>query len=335
MYHSSFLPRGYLLNNQYVIDNVLGAGGFGITYLGIDKNSGEKLAIKEFLPSQFSYRDSNRVSITPNNSDYERDIYYKLLKRFKEEAKLLAELKHKNVVKVKEYFESNNSAYIVMSYIYGKDLNRYLEGKENLSEKEIKELIIPVLDGLSEVHAKGYLHRDISPDNIYMRENSIPMLIDFGAARFSMGEKSGMLTAIAKAGYSPPEQYTANREQFFSSDLYAISAVIYRMITGKRPVESVARQMALLNGEKDPLENLEEKYSGEYSPKFLQTVMKGLNVKQSERISDIQSFKSGIKTKRGDINGGGEGGGVQIIHIVIWGLVIVYLFFVFIGIFST
>jgi len=218
-HHSSFLPRGYLLDNQYIVDNVLGAGGFGVTYLGIDKDSGEELAIKEFLPSQFSYRDSNQVSVTPNNSEYERDIYFKLLKSFKKEAKLLEELKHKNVVKVKKYFESNNSAYIVMPYIQGEDLNSYLEGKDNLTEQEIKELMIPVLDGLSEVHAKGYLHRDISPDNIYMRENSIPMLIDFGAARFSMGEKSGMLTAIAKAGYSPPEQYTANIEQFFSSDL--------------------------------------------------------------------------------------------------------------------
>ena len=324
-HHSSFLPRGYLLDNQYIVDNVLGAGGFGVTYLGIDKDSGEELAIKEFLPSQFSYRDSNQVSVTPNNSEYERDIYFKLLKSFKKEAKLLEELKHKNVVKVKKYFESNNSAYIVMPYIQGEDLNSYLEGKDNLTEQEIKELMIPVLDGLSEVHAKGYLHRDISPDNIYMRENSIPMLIDFGAARFSMGEKSGMLTAIAKAGYSPPEQYTANIEQFFSSDLYAISAVIYRMITGSKPIESVARQMAILNSGRDPIVNLEEKYKGQYSSKFLKTVMKGLNVKQDERISDIQSFKSGIKTS-------GQKGELQLIHIIVWGIIITFSVLVIIGI---
>jgi len=324
-HHSSFLPRGYLLDNQYVIDNVLGAGGFGVTYLGIDKDSGEKLAIKEFLPSQFSYRDSNQVSVTPNNSDYERDIYFKLLKSFKKEAKLLEELKHKNVVKVKKYLESNNSAYIIMPYIQGEDLHSYLEGKDNLTEQEIKELIIPILDGLSEVHARGYLHRDISPDNIYMREDSIPMLIDFGAARFSMGEKSGMLTAIAKAGYSPPEQYTANIEQFSSSDLYAISAVIYRMITGSKPIESVARQMAILNSKRDPIVNLEEKYKGQYSSRFLKTVMKGLNVKQDERISDIQSFKSGIKAS-------GQKGKLQLIHIIVWGMIIAFTVLVIIGI---
>ena len=330
MYHSSFLPRGYLLNNQYVIDNILGAGGFGVTYLGIDKNSGEKFAIKEFLPNQYSYRDSNKITITPNNSKQEREIYYTLLKRFKEEAQLLKELKHKNVVKVKEYFEINNSAYIVMSYIHGEDLNSYLEGKKRLREQEIRELIIPVLDALSEVHAKGYLHRDISPDNIYMRENSIPMLIDFGAARFSMGEKSGMLTAIAKAGYSPPEQYTANREQFFSSDLYAISAVIYRMITGVKPVDAVARQMAMVGRESSLMINLEKEYNGRYSQNFLQAVMKGLSIEQSKRFQNIKTFRKGLNNSDTPPNSNPKSS-IQIIHIIIWGLTSILMVLTIIG----
>jgi len=323
------LPLGYLLNNQYVIDKCLGSGGFGITYLGIDKNSGEEFAIKEFFPNQFSSRGTNQIFITPNNHKDEI-IYYKYLKRFRKEAEILKELTHQNIVKVKEYFEENNSGYIVMPYIKGMDLEKYLDTRSSLEEEEILHIINPILDGLKEVHSKGYLHRDISPDNIYMRDNSIPMLIDFGSARFYMAKNSGALTAILKIGYSPVEQYTNNNEQDASSDIYALSAVIYRMITGVKPVDAVARQMAMVGRESSLMINLEKEYNGRYSQNFLQAVMKGLSIEQSKRFQNIKTFRKGLNNSDTPPNSNPKSS-IQIIHIIIWGLTSILMVLTIIG----
>lgn len=327
------LPMGYLLNNKYVIDKCLGSGGFGITYLGINRYSGEEFAVKEFFPNQFSSRGTNQVYITPNNSKDE-GIYYKYLKRFKEEAELLEKLRHQNIVQVEEYFECNNSGYIVMPYIDGMDLEKYLEKKSSLNQEEILQIINPILDGLREVHSKGYLHRDISPDNIYMRNNSIPMLIDFGSARFYMAKNSGALSAILKIGYSPVEQYTTNNEQNAASDIYALSAVIYRMITGQKPVDAVARQTAMVKRQPSSMINLEKEYQGKYSQSFLKAVMKGLNIEQDKRFQNIKTFRSGLHKNSNSLIPNDEKDDkppVQIIHIVIWGLTFVFMLLAIIG----
>ncbi len=128
-------------------------------------------------------------------------------------------------------------------------LKKYLERNKNktFSQDEILNIVMPILEGLKEVHSKGYLHRDIAPDNIFLRENYLPVLIDFGSSRNAIGNKSRTLSAIVKPGYSPPEQYTFNSKQNATADIYAICAVMYEMITGKRPPESIHRQSEIFN----------------------------------------------------------------------------------------
>jgi len=286
------LPNGFILQNEYKIIGVLGQGGFGITYLAEDINLKYKVVIKEFLPQDMAARDETRISIKPFTKDTKS--YEHLLKRFSEEAQLLAKMHHPNIVKVIRFFKANNTAYFVMEYAEGQTLKDYLKTHKTLNEEEILSIMMPILEGAKYVHSQGFLHRDIAPDNIYLTKNGMPILIDFGAARDAIAEESKNISSIVKEGYSAPEQYTVNNQQNASADIYALGAVFYRLITGKVPVNAPHRQTALLNDEPDPIGDIAKEYSGKYSQTLLHAVKKALNIRASDRFDSVAEFQKAL-----------------------------------------
>ena len=249
------LPNGSYVR-EYQIEKELGTGSFGVTYLAIDTHLNRYVAIKEFLPNDIAIRQQDHSISPKSNSDYE-DFEYGL-DRFINEAKTLARFNHPNIVKILNFFEANNTAYIVMEYEEGEDLEEYISRKGKLEENEILSIVLPVLDGLRDLHSQSYLHRDIKPANIYIRSNEIPMLIDFGATRYSIGLKSKSLSVILTVGYAPKEQYNSRAKQEPYTDLYAVGAVMYKMVTGKVPIEASARSDDITDDKPDPHVKLQD-----------------------------------------------------------------------------
>lgn len=230
------LAPGYALN-EYRIESTLGIGGFGLTYLATDCNLKLKVAIKEYMPSDLASRCDDQ-SIEPK-SDESRDTFNWGLARFLDESRTLASFRHPNIVRVMRFFEANKTAYMVMEFVAGQSFTEWVKPRRPLAEKEVLSIINPLLDGLELIHQGGYLHRDIKPSNIFIREDSSPVLLDFGSARAVSANTE--LTAIVTPGYAPFEQSHSHGNQGPWSDLYAIGAVLYWIVTGQRPVEAAAR----------------------------------------------------------------------------------------------
>ena len=281
------LPAGYRLQN-YRIENVLGVGGFGVTYLASHATLGHRVAIKEYLPNEFAVRDGTTVyaKSTSDRTDFEWG-----LARFLDEAKTLARFEHRNVVRVRDYFEANHTAYIVMDYEDGEPLDRLLDRHGTLTEAQLRRVLLPVVDGLREVHAAGFLHRDIKPSNVFVRrEDESPVLLDFGAARQALGRKSRSLTAVASAGYSPPEQYESEGEQGAWTDIYALSALCYRAIRGESPVEAPRRLNRMAQGQADPLAKLGDLMTEGFSGSFLEAIDQGLELAATRRPANLDDW---------------------------------------------
>jgi hypothetical protein len=228
------LPAGHGVQ-EYRIDGLLGVGGFGLTYLATDANLNLKVALKEYLPGDVAVRAPDQ-SIVPSTPDTAEDFAWGK-RRFLEESRTLASFRHPNIVRVMRFFEANGTVYMVMEYVNGAPLPDWVRARRPLVEGQIAALAGPLLDGLEVVHNAGYLHRDIKPGNIYIREDGSPVLLDFGSAR----QKNVELTAIVSPGYAPFEQYHTQGKQGPWSDLYAFAGVLYWMVTGERPVEAAAR----------------------------------------------------------------------------------------------
>ena len=285
--HKQALPTGYRLQN-YRIEGVLGVGGFGVTYLAAHATLGHRVAIREYLPNEFAIRDGTTVhpKSTSDRSDFEWG-----LTRFLEEAKTLARFEHRNLVRVRDYFEANHTAYIVMDYEDGEPLDRLLERHGTLTEAQLKRVLLPIVDGLREVHAAGFLHRDIKPSNVYVRRSDeSPVLLDFGAARQALGRKSRSLTAVASAGYSPPEQYESDGEQGAWTDIYALSALSYRAIHGESPVEAPRRLNRLAQGQADPLTKLSDLAPEGLSASLVEAVDQGLELAVARRPANLDDW---------------------------------------------
>jgi serine/threonine protein kinase len=231
------------LNNRYKIEEVLGHGGFGITYSALDKILNVKVAIKEYLPRQLATRAEGQTKVSIFTGESRKHYDYGL-KKFLEEAQSIAQFSHHpNIVSARDYFETNNTAYMVMEYIEGVTLKEYLEQKGGrIPFEEAKAIMMPVMDALREVHSVGLLHRDISPDNIYITTTGQVKVLDFGAARYYAGEQSKSLSVILKPGYAPEEQYRSSGKQGTWTDVYATGATIYRVISGKTPPEALDRK---------------------------------------------------------------------------------------------
>ncbi len=234
------LPLGSVLAGQYVIEGVLGQGGFGITYAARDHVSKNVVAIKEYFPDSIATR-VNQSTVVPYSGNKE-DNYQYGLDCFKKEAYTLGQFAgHPHIVNIHCYFEENGTAYFVMDMIRGMSLASYLKQKKTLKYEEALAILLPVMQALVDVHAKNIIHRDISPDNIYLEDGGGIKLLDFGAARYSIGDRTQSLSIILKHGFAPPEQYTSRGHQGPYTDIYALGATFYYVLSGRKLPDSIER----------------------------------------------------------------------------------------------
>lgn len=283
------LPVGYSLHWYEIVD-VIGRGGFGITYLARDKNLDLLVAIKEYLPTDFANRHDDST-VQPRTGE-QRDLYDWGLERFVTEARILAKFTHPNIIRVLSVFEQNNTAYMVMEYAQGEDLSSYYKRRRKehqpLDEQEYLDIFVPICDGLSLVHNEGFIHRDIKPANIYISRDNIPMLLDFGSARKSMAHKTKALTSLVTVGYAPFEQYQEGTgKQGPWTDIYSLGASIYVGITGKKPEDAMARGGQLLETGHDSYRPLSRIARGQFSEHFLLAVDNALMFKAENRPNHI------------------------------------------------
>lgn len=289
------LPTGYNLH-RYQIRGVLGAGGFGITYRALHEALENEVAIKEYFPAEWAYRDHNGTAVRANAQGQvpartgEPPCYEWGLQRFLDEAKILVQINHPGVVRVRDYFTANGSAYIVMEFEEGMSLSAALQQGGILPEQELRRLLDDVLPALETVHSQGYLHRDIKPSNLYLRSrDGHAMLIDFGAARQALGRRTRSVTSVVTPGYSPIEQYVTVGEDYGPwTDIYALGAVLYRCITGAPPVEAPGRVL------KDPVQPAIEAGAGLYSRGLLEVVDQSLAVRPEERYKTIAAMRDAL-----------------------------------------
>ena len=282
--NSYSLQRNTGLIGRYVIQKVLGQGGFGITYLGIDKLYGNKVAIKEYYPQKIAMRKAQYEDVVTVTSIEEKNNYDKGKKRFLDEAQVMARFnKNEGIVKILDFFEANNTAYIVMEYLEGITLKQYLGKYGVIQFRNLIEMMLPLLEALIEIHSQGLIHRDISPDNIMVQHNGKLKLMDFGAARDYTESGNKSLTVILKPGYAPPEQYQTHGVQGPWTDIYALCATIYKCLTGITPPDAIARVMDDKFKEPDQLD-------GKLSPDIKKILWKGMNIFPEERYQDIGEF---------------------------------------------
>ena len=232
-----------ILYGKYLTGKALGEGGFGITYMGLDLNLHIKTAIKEYYPLGFVTRNNNiSNTLIPNEGSHGK-YFLEGRDKFINEAKSLGKFHAMpGIVSVKDFFLENGTAYIVMEYIEGRTMDKFLtERGERIPAQQVFDMMLPIVDILAEVHTHGIIHRDISPNNIMVTQNGELKLIDFGAARdfAESGKKS--ISIMLKPGFSPEEQYRSRGVQGPWTDIYALCATMYRAITGITPAESTGR----------------------------------------------------------------------------------------------
>ena len=304
--HPMALQAGYELH-WYRVESVLGHGAFGITYLAHDINLDRQVAIKEYLPDQFSVRHSD-LTVRPTTDKHKEDFEWGL-KRFISEAKILTKFEHPNLVRVFNVFEMNNTAYMVMNYEVGKSLKEILKSRTTLNEPELMKILIPLLSGLEVMHEKGFIHRDIKPGNIYIRRNGSPVLLDFGSARKTragrgreMSAEQETVTTLVSPGYAPIEQYSSSSiRQGPWTDIYGIGATLYKSVTGKMPVAAVDRSETIVHDNKDcylPASSLPE---GKYTEQFLEAIDHAMAFKADERPQDVVEWRTEFGIVEDDI----------------------------------
>lgn len=287
------LRQGEMLN-WYKIERVLGRGGFGVIYLATDTNLDHKVAIKEYRVLEAAGNVATRTEVAAQDPNTREGM-----QRFISEARNLVRFKHPNIVRVMSVFELNDTAYIVMEFEEGIDFREYLQNPRNRSEVALKKLLVPIADGLAQVHQSGFIHRDIKPANILVRTDGSPVLLDFGSARSSQSAHTEPLTALVSAGYAPLEQYSggSEREQGPWTDIYALGAVLYFAVTGIEPVDSAKRGSAMLNGGQDPLLKARMVGHGHYSQTFLAAIDWALQFRISERPQSLSVWMQAMLRK--------------------------------------
>ena len=279
------LPANTMLDGTYRIARVVGSGGFGITYEAEDINLATLVAIKEYYPFDFGDRDAT-MSVRPK-SDRHKPTFEWGRSNFLLEARTLARFEHPSIVRVSRVFEANSTAYMVMRFEQGKNFESWLRGLGRPpTQEELDRIAAPLLDALEVMHEQNFLHRDIAPDNIMVRPDGTPVLLDFGTARRAVAEKSRALTGIVKAGYSPQEQYAADsRLQGPWSDLYAFGGTLYRAVTGKAPEE------ATLRFDEDRMAPAVQAAKGSYRRGFLTAIDACLKIRHAERPRSVAQLR--------------------------------------------
>ena len=282
------LPRHYVLLTRYYMGRVLGQGGFGVTYLARDLRLDRPVAIKEYMPMEQCTRQIDRITVRSHGGD--RQVQYAAgLKRFLEEAKSLAQFEsHPCIVSISDYAEANGTAYLVMGYLEGMTLKQYLANHGGrIPYTQAIQILMPVMDALREVHKHGLLHRDVSPDNIFLTRSGHVKLLDFGAARYAIGEQSQSLSMILKPGFAPEEQYRTRGKQGPWTDVYAVGATIYRCITGQVP-PSAPDRMA-----EDDL-TPPSRIARDVPPLIESALLKAMAVSAANRFQTVDQFQQAL-----------------------------------------
>jgi tRNA A-37 threonylcarbamoyl transferase component Bud32 len=279
------LPVNTVLDNAYRIVRVVGSGGFGITYEAEDIKLNARIAIKEYYPCDFSVRDATMV-VRPK-SERHKEMFDWGRSNFLLEARTLARFEHPSIVRVSRVFETNSTAYMVMRFEQGRSFEGWLQGLGRPpTQAELDAIVAPLLDALEIMHAQKFLHRDIAPDNIIIRTDNTPVLLDFGAARRAVAQRSRALTGIVKAGYSPQEQYASDgRLQGPWSDLYALGGTLYRAVTGTVPEEATLR----VSDDRTP--SAASVTKGTYRPSFLAAIDACLKVRYADRPQSVAELR--------------------------------------------
>ena len=289
MAHSHQLSENYILSERYRIVKVLGEGGFGITYEGYDGLFNVKVAIKEYYPIGLVNRtvtESTEVTAFTREND---EIFKRGKKSFLKEAKILAMFSsNPNIVSVKDFFEHNNTVYMVMELLEGTDVKGFLKYNGKMSFEDTFALLRPIMEALSQIHAAGLIHRDISPDNIMITKDGTTKLLDFGAAREMSADGEKSLSILLKPGFAPQEQYTKKGQQGPWTDVYALCATMYKIMTLQTPDDAMSRVFD------DELENI-RKYNPSVSEEECAVILKGMAVKIEDRYQSIGELIKGCK----------------------------------------
>jgi serine/threonine protein kinase len=296
--HISSLPAGTVVG-EYRIERVLGVGGFGLTYLATDTNLDLPVALKEYFPAEIAVRgaphldgdeaNESLADIFPASED-DRPTFQWGLARFLDEARTLAAFRHPNIVRVMRFFQANRSAYMVMEFVRGADLSQWAKSRRPLDDAALLAIAKPVLEGLAVIHQAGFIHRDVKPGNIYMREDASPVLLDFGAARSQLGKSgNGEMTAVVSPGYAPVEQYSESSPQGPWSDLYAMGGVMYWLVTGNKPVDATAR---LRNDPQPKAVDIGD--VGRFSPRVLAAIDWALTPDEAARPQSVRALLAAL-----------------------------------------
>lgn len=279
-----------VLNGKYVVGRVLGYGGFGVTYLGWDAQLERKVAIKEYLPTDFSTRMPGETQLSVYHGEA-HDQFEAGLKRFVDEAQRLAKFnKLDGVVDIYDTFVENNTGYIVMQFLDGQTVKDVIKANGSIPYDTALEIVTTVLKTLAEVHKEGVIHRDLSPDNIFITKKNEVKLLDFGAARYATTFHSKSLSVILKPGYAPEEQYRSRGNQGSWSDIYALAATFYKMLTGITPDEAMERAM------KDNVQP-PSKLGVKISPSAENAIMNAMNVRIEERTQTAEEFLAALQSE--------------------------------------
>ena len=292
-YATVSLQEGYILHGRYKIISVLGRGGFSYTYKAQDCKLDRTVAVKEYFPASVASRTGLTVKPVDVTS---QDSYAAGLQSFIDEAKILARFRYDNICSVWDYFEENGTAYLIMSYISGDPLDTVLRKCPNgvMKSEAVRRWLMPLLGALRELHAASYMHRDIKPSNIYITYDGKPVLIDFGAARASVGRTHGY-TVILTPEYAPPEQSTTDiSAQGPWTDIYAIAAVSYRCLMGTTPPDAQKRILARANGKADPLDQQMPALKAVADAGLYEFIRKALVLPYEKRIQSVDEAEKAL-----------------------------------------
>ncbi len=297
------LRPGSKIHGRYIIGRVLGKGGFAITYLGLLEGLNRRVAIKEYFPFELAERVDNATTIRlrrgVSEADDTTESYRRGVERFLEEGQKIVECHqpnpHPNLVRVTDFFEENGTAYLVMDYVDGVSLEKFLKMQpgNRLGERQARQLIIPVLNGLSAVHAHGFMHRDVKPSNIYISEEGVVTLIDFGSARQALSGERRTLTVTLTQGYAPPEQYASDGDQGPWTDVYGVAATLYRCVTGEK-LPSALTRISSPDCLAAPSSFPEVSISG----RMEKAIMAGLQLDHTARIQSVEEFQQVLVGRR-------------------------------------
>ncbi len=278
------LPHHTILNGRYRIETVIGQGGFGITYRAEVLKTGHNVCIKELFVAGHCTRGEENLIFTQGLKEEEFSVY---VKRFLEEARALQHFSHPGIVHVRDVFEAFNTAFYVMDFIEGETLKDLVRREGRIPYVRAMRIFNDLMSAVTEVHSNGMLHRDIKPDNILIKPDGSPVLIDFGSARTLGDGKTLTQTAILTPGYAPIEQYSEKARRGPFTDVYALGASMYFALTGQKPLAVTDRQMELLKAPHQLFSDIPVTLSS--------AVMLALNIKPEDRFQDVPAFRQAIE----------------------------------------